>query len=209
MALLTRLLRADSTGLANPTVLVPTDRRDLDKQIFDTFHAVGIRAIHAMSVAGLVKLLGNDYGSVFTSTVQKFQDGDEPAAQAEDGTNGENEELDEALQATRHRRVREGKDFFMVEERNEHFGQHDADGVLLDPKWVELKREKVHFRVLSAKANFYVLVDEAHRSQYDFATPWRRVTRGRSGHWSRSTCRDGGVSMSCWRDQRSRSFCSC
>lgn len=176
MALLARLLRADSTGLANPTVLVLTDRRDLDKQIFDTFHAVGIRAIQAVSVAGLVKMLGNDYGSVFTSTVQKFQEGDEPAAQAEDGADGEPEETDEVLQATRHRRVCVGKDFFMVEERNEHFRQHDADGVLLDPKWVELKREKIAFRVLSNKPNFYVLVDEAHRSQYDFLAAFMRAS---------------------------------
>lgn len=176
MALLARLLRADSTGLANPTVLVLTDRRDLDKQIFDTFHAVGIRAIQAVSVAGLVRMLGNDYGSVFTSTVQKFQEGDEPGAQAEDGADGETEESDEVLQATRHRRVRVGKDFFMLEERNEHFGQHDADGVLLDPEWVELKREKISFRVLSAKPNFYVLVDEAHRSQYDFLAAFMRAS---------------------------------
>lgn len=176
MALLARLLRADSTGLANPTVLVLTDRRDLDKQIFDTFHAVGIRAIQAVSVAGLVRMLGNDYGSVFTSTVQKFQEGDEPAAQAEDAADGEPEEVDEVLQATRHRRVRVGKDFFMVEERNEHFRQHDTDGVLLDPKWVECKREKISFRVLSAKPNFYVLVDEAHRSQYDFLAAFMRAS---------------------------------
>ena len=176
MALLARLLRADSTGLANPTVLVLTDRRDLDKQIFDTFHAVGIRAIQAVSVAGLVRMLGNDYGSVFTSTVQKFQEGDEPVAQAEGGADGEPEETDEVLQATRHRRVRVGKDFFMVEERNEHFGQHDADGVLLEAKWVELKREKITFRVLSAKSNFYVLVDEAHRSQYDFLAAFMRAS---------------------------------
>lgn len=176
MALLARLLRADSTGLANPTVLVLTDRRDLDKQIFDTFHAVGIRAIQAVSVAGLVRMLGNDYGSVFTSTVQKFQEGDEPAAQAEDGSSGETEYMDEVLQATRHRRVRVGKDFFMVEERNEHIGQHDADGVLLGPKWVELKRERITFRVLSAKPNFYVMVDEAHRSQYDFLAAFMRAS---------------------------------
>jgi type I restriction enzyme, R subunit len=176
MALLARLLRADSTGLGNPTVLVLTDRRDLDKQIFDTFHAVGIRAIQAVSVAGLVRMLGNDYGSVFTSTVQKFQEGDEPAEQAEGGIGSEPEESDEVLQATRHRRVREGKDFFMVEERNEHFGQHDADGVLLDAKWVERKREKISFRVLSAKPNFYVLVDEAHRSQYDFLAAFMRAS---------------------------------
>ena len=41
---------------------------------------------------------------------------------------------------------------------------------------MELKREKVHFRVLSAKPNFYVLVDEAHRSQYDFLAAFMRAS---------------------------------
>jgi type I restriction enzyme R subunit len=172
MALLARKLRADSTGLNNPTVLVLTDRKDLDKQIFDTFHAVGIKAIQAVSVDGLVKLLGNDYGSVFTSTVQKFQE-NEPAT---DATNSTADEEDELFQTTRHRRLREGKDFFMVEERNANFGQHDEDGVMLEAQWEEVRREKVNFRVLSAKPNFYVLVDEAHRSQYDFLAAFMRAS---------------------------------
>lgn len=172
MALLARMLRSDSTGLNNPTVLVLTDRKDLDKQIFDTFHAVGIKAIQAVSVDGLVKLLGNDYGSVFTCTVQKFQE-NESAADARDSAADEEDDL---LQATRHRRVREGKDFFMLEERNVNFGKHDEDGVLLDAKWEEVSREKVNFRVLSAKPNFYVLVDEAHRSQYDFLAAFMRAS---------------------------------
>jgi type I restriction enzyme R subunit len=170
MALLARMLRADSTGLSNPTVLVLTDRKDLDKQIFDTFHAVGIKAIQAVSVDGLVKLLSNDYGSVFTSTVQKFQE-NEPDADPSAA-----DEEDDLLQATRHRRVREGKDFFMLEERNANFGKHDEDGVLLDAQWEEVSREKVNFRVLSAKPNFYVLVDEAHRSQYDFLAAFMRAS---------------------------------
>ncbi|MCY1198430.1 type I site-specific deoxyribonuclease, HsdR family [compost metagenome] len=176
MALLARMLRADSTGLSNPTVLVLTDRKDLDKQIFDTFHAVGIKAIPAVSVDGLVKMLSNDYGSVFTSTVQKFQENDQPAAQPEDATDAVSDDEDDLLHATRHRRVREDKDFFMVEERNDHFGLHDEDGVLLEAKWTEVNREKVNFRVLSAKPNFYVLVDEAHRSQYDFLAAFMRAS---------------------------------
>lgn len=172
MALLARMLRADSTGLSNPSVLVLTDRKDLDKQIFDTFHAVGIKAIQAVSVDGLVKLLGNDYGSVFTSTVQKFQENE----QAADASDSKADEEDDLLQAFRHRRVREGKDFFMVDERNVHYGLHDEDGVLLEAKWEELSREKVNFRVLSAKPNFYVLVDEAHRSQYDFLAAFMRAS---------------------------------
>jgi len=172
MALLARMLRADSTGLNNPTVLVLTDRKDLDKQIFDTFHAVGIKAIQAVSVDGLVKLLGNDYGSVFTSTVQKFQDNEQSDASADVSSDAGAT----TLEATRHRRIREGKDFFIVEERNMCFGQFDDDGVMLDARWEEISREKVNFRVLSAKSNFYVLVDEAHRSQYDFLAAFMRAS---------------------------------
>ncbi|CBJ36234.1 Putative type I site-specific deoxyribonuclease, HsdR family [Ralstonia solanacearum CMR15] len=175
MALLARLLRAESTGLDNPTVLVLTDRRDLDKQIFDTFHAVGIKAIQAVSVDGLVKMLSNDYGSVFTSTVQKFQEKGEADAEVDASAEATAEE-GETLLATRHRRVRDGKDFFMVEERNINFDQYDADGVFLSPKWEEVGCEKVNFRVLSTKPNFYVLVDEAHRSQYDFLAAFMRAS---------------------------------
>lgn len=173
MALLARMLRADSTGLNNPTVLVLTDRKDLDKQIFDTLHAVGIKAIQAASVDGLIKLLGNDYGSVFTSTVQKFQENDAPSASANFAASSDDEA---SLQASRHRRLRIGKEFFMLLERNLQYGQRDADGVLLAPQWQEMSREKIHFRVLSSKPNFYVLVDEAHRSQYDFLAAFMRAS---------------------------------
>lgn len=172
MALLARILRAESTGLGNPTVLVLTDRKDLDKQIFDTFHAVGINAIQAVSVDGLVKILSNDYGSVFTSTVQKFQENESAPDSAESATDDD----EEALRESRHRRIRDAKDFYMVEEQNVNFHLHDADGVCSPPKWVEVSRVKITFRVLSAKANFYVLVDEAHRSQYDFLAAFMRAS---------------------------------
>lgn len=171
MALLARMLRADSSGLNNPTVLVLTDRKDLDKQIFDTFHAVGIKAIQAVSVDGLMKMLSNDYGSVFTSTVQKFQESDQANYQPDTAP-----EEDDTSQTTRHKRVREGKDFFVVEEQNSHHGQFDVHGTTLPAKWEEVSREKVHFRVLSTKPNFYVLVDEAHRSQYDFLAAFMRAS---------------------------------
>ncbi|MDP3847642.1 MAG: type I restriction endonuclease [Pseudomonas sp.] len=173
MALLARMLRADSTGLNNPTVLVLTDRKDLDKQIFDTFHAVGIKAIQAVSVEGLLKMLSNDYGSIFTSTVQKFQENEQPQATLDSTPD---DEEDDVLQATRHRRVREEKDFFILEERNVHYRQMNEHGVLRKPKWEEVSREKVNFRVLSTKPNFYVLVDEAHRSQYDFLAAFMRAS---------------------------------
>lgn len=46
----------------------------------------------------------------------------------------------------------------------------------MSPKWEEVSREKVSFRVLSTKPNFYVLVDEAHRSQYDFLAAFMRAS---------------------------------
>lgn len=172
MAMLARMLRADSTGLNNPTVLVLTDRKDLDNQIFATFNAVGIKTIQASSVEGLLKMLSNDYGSAFTSTVQKFQENEpnsnKPIAEVD--------EEDDDLHATRYRRVREGKDFFILHQRNVRHCQFDAHGVPLKAKWEELSREKVHFRVLSTKPNFYVLVDEAHRSQYDFLAAFMRAS---------------------------------
>lgn len=174
MALLARLLRAESTGLNNPSVLVLTDRRDLDKQIFDTFHAVGIKAIQAVSVDGLVKILSNDYGSVFTSTIQKFQEKEE--TEENNDVAPEDTAYDERLKATRYRRLREDKDFFMVEECNTNFGLSDDDGILLPSKWQEVSRDKVNFRVLSTKSNFYMLVDEAHRSQYDFLAAFMRAS---------------------------------
>lgn len=172
MALLARLLRADSTGLNNPTVLVLTDRKDLDKQIFDTFHAVGINAIQAVSVDGLLKMLSNDYGSVFTSTVQKFQENDQTSEETAETP----DEEDDALHATRHRRIREEKDFFIVHERNVRHQEVGENIVPVRAQWEEVSREKVHFRVLSTKPNFYVLVDEAHRSQYDFLAAFMRAS---------------------------------
>ncbi len=186
MALLARYLRSDALGLNNPTVLVLTDRKDLDQQIFETFCAIGIKTMKAGSVDGLIKILSNDYGSVLTSTVHKFQEQDdevervgehdgpdtpEDADEADDG-----DTLKPSEQAARHVRVRVDNDFYIVEQTNAHFGKVDADGVLLKAKWVEVAREKINFRVLSNKPNFYVLVDEAHRSQYDFLAAFMRAS---------------------------------
>jgi type I restriction enzyme R subunit len=179
MALLARYLRSDALGLNNPTVLVLTDRKDLDQQIFETFCAIGIKTMKAGSVDGLIKILSNDYGSVLTSTVHKFQEQDDQAESdgpdtPDDADDGDT--LKPSEQAARHVRVRVDNDFYIVEQTNAHFGKVDADGVLLKAKWVEVAREKINFRVLSNKPNFYVLVDEAHRSQYDFLAAFMRAS---------------------------------
>ncbi len=87
--------------LPNPTMVIVTDRTDLDAQIHGTFERCGFpNPIKASSSKNLKALLTNPVGQTVTTTVQKFQDA--------------------------------------------------AD----------------EYPVLSADENIFVLVDEAHRSQY-------------------------------------------
>ncbi len=122
MAYLARYLRAECVGLNNPSVLVLTDRTDLDRQITNTFTHIGLTPIKAPSVAGLERMLSNDYGSVFTSTVQKFQERDsKPIKAAAKDAEADNEE-----NRTRVRRMHEKGQFYICEDVNIHFGQRNA-----------------------------------------------------------------------------------
>ncbi|WP_206680809.1 type I restriction endonuclease subunit R [Endozoicomonas acroporae] len=172
MAYLARYLRAESVGLNNPSILVLTDRTDLDRQIFNTFTNIGLPPLKAPSVAGLQQMLGNDYGSIFTSTVQKFQEHDGKPIKAA----RHDPEEDSADHKTRIRRVEDGGNYFICEDSNANFGQLNDTGTPLPPLWQEISREKVDFLVLSTKPNFYVLVDEAHRSQYGFLAAFMRAS---------------------------------
>lgn len=83
MLLLVRALQLD-TRLGNPTILVLTDRNDLDEQLFSTFaaHASALLAtpVRATDTAHLRKLLTTTAGGIVFSTIQKFrgEDGDHP-----------------------------------------------------------------------------------------------------------------------------------
>lgn len=67
---LRRLKRLD-----NPTLLIVTDRRDLDRQITDTFLNCGFEnPIRASRVSHLRKLLTGPQGQTVMTTVQKFRD---------------------------------------------------------------------------------------------------------------------------------------
>ncbi|MDP1822765.1 MAG: type I restriction endonuclease subunit R [Archangium sp.] len=64
-----------ASGLDNPTILVVTDRIDLDTQISKTFINCGFpNPEKAKSVRGLRELLAGANGQTITTTVQKFQD---------------------------------------------------------------------------------------------------------------------------------------
>lgn len=62
-------------SLNNPTIVIVTDRKDLDKQISDTFRDCGFpNPQQAKSVSELRSLLKNSTGATIMTTIQKFQE---------------------------------------------------------------------------------------------------------------------------------------
>ncbi len=158
MAYITRKLQAEEFGFKNPTVIIMTDRIDLDTQITNTFINCGFKNVNrASSVVHLEKLLKNDYGGIITTTLQKFQEQDKETTETTDLTEQE-------------------------ETRNQLIEKTIKDGtltkitkVLENGKWIEIKREEIHLEELSSKENLYVMVDEAHRSHYGFLAAFMRT----------------------------------
>jgi type I restriction enzyme R subunit len=158
MAYITRKLQAEEFGFKNPTVIVMTDRIDLDTQITTTFINCGLKNVHrASSVIHLEKLLKNSYGGIITTTLQKFQEPDRESSESADLTEQE-------------------------ETRNQIVEKSISDGILTkitkvleNGKWIEVGREDVHLEELSTKENLYVMVDEAHRSHYGFLAAFMRT----------------------------------
>jgi type I restriction enzyme R subunit len=119
MVYLATKLRREESGFKNPTIIILTDRTDLDDQISRTFHRCGFQnPIQATSVRHLKKLLEDDYGKTITTTIQKFQ-------------------------------------------------ETDDEGNI-----VKVTKEQIE--VVSEKENLFVMVDEAHRSQYGFLAGFMR-----------------------------------
>ncbi|HEQ3612593.1 TPA: type I restriction endonuclease subunit R [Vibrio cholerae] len=178
MALLARLMRAEISGFNNPSILILTDRTDLDRQIHNTFTNVGLESIKADSVAGLQAMLSNDYGTIFTSTVQKFQESDGKQIQAAKESEDEDSIADSKSRVRRVLRKDDSgqEQCWILKENNVLHGQTDTNGNPKKAKWELVSEEKVDFRVLSTKPNFFVMVDEAHRSQYGFLAAFMRAS---------------------------------
>jgi type I restriction enzyme R subunit len=159
MAYVTRKLQAPEFGFKNPTVIIMTDRRDLDRQIKTTFNNVGFKNVaQASSVVDLDRLLRNTYGGIITTTIQKFQETEKQATDEADDQTTEDENPD-----LRTDRSIEGKLLIKITKQN------------IDGAWVEISREEIELQELSNKENLYVLVDEAHRSQYGFLASFMRT----------------------------------
>lgn len=158
MAYVSRKLQAPEFGFNNPTVMIMTDRKDLDRQITTTFQNVGFKNVNqASSVVHLEKLLRNDYGGIITTTLQKFQETDKDATASEDQT-----DLEERGNLIVEKQLKENKLIKITKE-------------LQQGKWVEIEREEIELEELSKKENLYILVDEAHRSHYGFLASFMRT----------------------------------
>jgi type I restriction enzyme, R subunit len=159
MAYVTRKLMAQEYGFNNPTVMVMTDRKDLDRQITTTFQNVGFKNVkQASSVAHLDKLLRNDYGGIITTTLQKFQETDKNATSGSDQTEVEergNILIEKHIDTVTNKLIKQTKE-------------------LQQGKWVVIEVEEIDLQQLSTKENLYILVDEAHRSHYGFLAAFMR-----------------------------------
>jgi len=68
-------LRRESSGFDNPTILVVTDRIDLDNQISSTFRRAGFaNTRQAVSISHLKEELRDSYGKTIMTTIHKFQE---------------------------------------------------------------------------------------------------------------------------------------
>lgn len=158
MAYVTRKLHAPEYGFDNPTVMVMTDRKDLDRQITGTFRNIGFKNVNqASSVRHLDKLLRNDYGGIITTMLQKFQETDSTKEDSTDQTEAE-----------------ESGNFLIEKEINGKV-LTKITKELQGSKWIEISRENIDLEELSSKENLYVLVDEAHRSHYGFMASFMRT----------------------------------
>jgi len=119
MVYLATKMRREESGFKNPTIIILTDRTDLDNQISNTFRRCGFpNPIQATSVRDLKRLLEDDYGKTIMTTIQKFQETDE------------------------------------------------------EGNIVKVSKEEIE--VVSEKENLFVMVDEAHRTQYGFLAGFMR-----------------------------------
>ncbi len=68
-------LRREKAGFDNPTILVVTDRIDLDNQISSTFRRAGFpNTKQAVSIGHLKEELRDSYGKTIMTTIHKFQE---------------------------------------------------------------------------------------------------------------------------------------
>ena len=153
-------------AMENPTVVVLTDRNDLDDQLFTTFSRcadlLGLPPVQAESRADLRAKLAVESGGVVFTTIQKFFP-DAPAPGEREGAAPRREQQREGA-APRREQQREGATLGRRQE--EHRGATPRR-----------KQPGDRHPRLSSRRNIVVIADEAHRSQYDFIDGYARHMR--------------------------------
>jgi type I restriction enzyme R subunit len=160
MVYLATKLRRDELGFKNPTIIVMTDRRDLDDQISKTFKNCRFpNPIQAGSIKKLGQLLRDPYGKTIMTTLQKFQETDE---------NGN-------VIKTVETRDKQGN-FTCTKRIIDNNGHLVKVTTVKNPegKKINEHREIMEVPELSCKENVFVFVDEAHRSHYGFLAAFMR-----------------------------------
>jgi type I restriction enzyme R subunit len=160
MIYLATKLRRDNMGFKNPTIIVMTDRKDLDDQITRTFNRCKFPNPHpARSIRDLKNLLQNPYGKTIFTTLQKFQETDE------NGQILKNDNPTDANGNSNSTKRRVNKD-----------GKLEKVYTLISPEGKKIQKdtEEVQVMTLSEKENIFVFVDEAHRSHYGFTAAFMR-----------------------------------
>ncbi len=142
-------------AMENPTVVVLTDRNDLDDQLFSTFarcqDLLRQPPVQAESRADLRARLAVESGGVVFTTIQKFMPPPSPQPQSSPSERG-SEEGEPSPQPS--------------------------------PSGGRGSEESGDMPALSARRNIVVIADEAHRSQYDFIDGFARHMRDALPHAS-------------------------
>ncbi|MGE5342052.1 MAG: type I restriction endonuclease subunit R [Candidatus Omnitrophota bacterium] len=161
MIYLATKLRRDELEFHNPTIIIMTDRKNLDSQIHKTFNNCGFpNPIRAKSIRHLGELLSDSYGKTIMTTIQKFQETDA------DGKPLRPEKTNLP-------------DGYTISAKN----IVDTDNQLIRKTVIKNEKGKIIEEnqtpitvppLMCDEKNVFVLVDEAHRSHYGFLAAFMR-----------------------------------
>ncbi len=174
-------------AMQNPTLVVITDRNDLDDQLFGTFsrckELLRQEPVQAQSRSHLRELLRTSSGGVIFTTVQKFFPDADPGADngGVDNVGADNVGADLRVRPSNIGADNVGADNvgadLRVRPSNIGVDNVGADLRVRPSSDGQTHRSAPTTTFLSDRRNIVVIADEAHRSQYDFIDGYARNMR--------------------------------
>jgi len=156
--------------LKNPTILVLTDRNDLDEQLFDTF--AGCRQLlrqdpeKAENREEVQTLLKVASGGIVFSTIQKFAPSNNLSPSEENISINNSKETTLDNNSLENISINNSKETTLNNNSLENISINNSKETRLNNSTKENITAK--YPTLSDRSNIIVLADEAHRSQYGF-----------------------------------------